>query len=45
MLEQRLKQRSGDIADATADLLASQLEQAEDFTPEERSQLVDWPLN
>ncbi len=43
VLEQRLKQRSGDIADATADLLASQLEQAEDFTPEERSLLVDLP--
>ncbi|MCC5898818.1 MAG: AAA family ATPase [Phormidium sp. BM_Day4_Bin.17] len=43
VLEQRLRQRSGDIADATADLLASQLEQAEDFTPEERSLLVDLP--
>lgn len=43
VLEARLKQRTGDIADATADLLAQQAEQAEDFTPYERSLLVNSP--
>ncbi|MFO8041386.1 MAG: AAA family ATPase [Sodalinema sp.] len=43
VLEARLQQRTGDIADATADLLAKQAEQAEDFTPYERSLLVDRP--
>lgn len=36
VLQQRLQNRSGDIADATADLLASQVEKAESLTPEEK---------
>jgi aminoglycoside phosphotransferase family enzyme/predicted kinase len=36
VLEQRLVNRRGDIADATADLLASQLKQAEPFTEKEQ---------
>ncbi len=37
VLKQRLLARTGDIADATADLLASQQTQTEDFTPEEKA--------
>ncbi|MBW4624767.1 MAG: AAA family ATPase [Brasilonema octagenarum HA4186-MV1] len=37
VLEQRLNNRTGDIADATADLLASQLQQAEPLTEKEKS--------
>jgi hypothetical protein len=36
VLQQRLQHRSGDIADATADLLASQLRSAEPFTEKEK---------
>ncbi len=36
VLQQRLQSRTGDIADATADLLASQIQQAEPITPEEK---------
>lgn len=35
ILEQRLNQRTGDIADATSDLLTSQMQQLEPFTPQE----------
>lgn len=37
VLKQRLQQRTGDIADATADLLESQIAAAEAFTPVEQS--------
>jgi predicted kinase len=37
VLKERLKNRTGDIADATADLLDSQIKQAEPFTEEEQS--------
>ncbi len=37
VLRDRLQQRTGDIADATGDLLASQQEGWEEFTPAERS--------
>jgi uncharacterized protein len=37
VLRDRLRQRTGDIADATEDLLASQQAAWEDFTPAERS--------
>ncbi len=40
VLRDRLQQRTGDIADATADLLASQQASWEDFTPAERAYLV-----
>ncbi|MBD2430712.1 MULTISPECIES: AAA family ATPase [Fischerella] len=36
VLQQRLQQRTGDIADATADLLASQLDTAETWTEKEK---------
>jgi aminoglycoside phosphotransferase family enzyme/predicted kinase len=36
VLHQRLENRTGDIADATADLLASQIEKAEAFTENEK---------
>jgi predicted kinase len=36
VLQQRLQQRTGDIADATADLLASQLDAAEAWTEKEK---------
>jgi predicted kinase len=36
VLQERLVKRTGDIADATADLLASQLVQAEPFTDAEK---------
>ncbi|MFN6518554.1 MAG: AAA family ATPase [Nostoc sp. CreGUA01] len=37
VLQERLNKRTGDIADATADLLDSQLKQAEPFTEEEKT--------
>jgi uncharacterized protein len=37
ILQERLVKRIGDVADATADLLASQLQQAEPFTDAEKS--------
>ncbi|MEH1891199.1 MAG: AAA family ATPase [Nostoc sp.] len=42
VLKERLNNRTGDIADATADLLASQLKQAEPFTEEEQSYVKIW---
>jgi predicted kinase len=36
VLQERLVNRTGDIADATADLLVSQLKQAEPFTDKEQ---------
>ncbi|MFH7026077.1 MAG: AAA family ATPase [Heteroscytonema crispum UTEX LB 1556] len=39
VLQQRLDKRTGDIADATAELLASQIQQAEPFSEEEKSYL------
>lgn len=39
VLEQRLRDRTGDIADATVDLLRSQLNSAEPFTEEEKPYL------
>jgi uncharacterized protein len=39
VLQERLKNRTGDIADATADLLTSQVEQAETFTPLEQQKV------
>jgi hypothetical protein len=36
VLKERLNNRTGDIADATADLLASQIKQAEPFTEQEQ---------
>jgi uncharacterized protein len=43
VLQQRLNDRTGDIADATADLLASQLQQAEPLTEKEQllAKIVD----
>ncbi|KAB8331495.1 AAA family ATPase [Scytonema tolypothrichoides VB-61278] len=43
VLQQRLNNRTGDIADATADLLASQLQQAEPLTEKEQllAKIVD----
>jgi predicted kinase len=40
VLTQRLLQRTGDIADATADLLASQIKQFEPFTGQEQPYLT-----
>jgi aminoglycoside phosphotransferase family enzyme/predicted kinase len=40
VLQQRLKSRIGDIADATADLLTSQVEKAESLTTEEKTYLA-----
>jgi uncharacterized protein len=40
VLRARLEQRTGDIADATVDLLASQQADWEDFTPAERGYLI-----
>jgi predicted kinase len=37
VLQQRLSDRTGDIADATADLLVSQINQADPFTDKEQS--------
>jgi uncharacterized protein len=39
VLQQRLDKRTGDIADATAELLASQIQQVEPFSEEEKSYL------
>jgi hypothetical protein len=39
VLQQRLRDRTGDIADATVDLLQSQLNSAEPFTEEEKPYL------
>jgi predicted kinase len=39
VLQQRLRDRTGDIADATVDLLESQLNVAEPFTEEEKPYL------
>jgi hypothetical protein len=41
VLRERLNQRTGDIADATADLLASQQENAEGFTEAEQPLVVE----
>ncbi|SRR5579883_272267 len=40
VLRQRLQNRTGDIADATADLLTSQLKQAEAFTEQEKQHVT-----
>jgi uncharacterized protein len=40
VLRDRLRQRTGDITDATVDLLASQQAAWEDFTPAERAYLT-----
>ncbi|BAY25956.1 hypothetical protein NIES2100_57660 [Calothrix sp. NIES-2100] len=42
VLQERLHQRTGDIADATADLLASQLKQFEKFTDTEKPYVKIW---
>ncbi|MDZ8031198.1 AAA family ATPase [Nostoc sp. DedSLP04] len=42
VLKERLNNRTGDIADATADLLASQIKQAEPFTEEEQPYVKIW---
>ncbi len=42
VVQERLVQRTGDIADATVDLLTSQLEQAEAFTREEMPYVQIW---
>lgn len=42
VVKQRLLNRTGDIADATVDLLASQLEQAEPFTDAEQPYVKIW---
>ncbi|MBD2778283.1 AAA family ATPase [Iningainema tapete] len=39
VVEQRLRDRKGDVADATVDLLASQVEQAEPFTEAEKTRV------
>ena len=40
ILRERLNKRTGDIADATTDLLSSQLQQAEPFTVQEKTYLT-----
>jgi uncharacterized protein len=40
VLKERLLNRTGDIADATADLLASQIKQSEPFTDQEQSYIT-----
>lgn len=40
-LKERLKQRSGDVSDADASLIDSQITTFEDFSPEEEAQLFD----
>ena len=40
ILRERLNERTGDIADATTDLLSSQLQQAEAFTVQEKTYLT-----
>jgi len=42
VVRERLSKRTGDIADATVDLLTSQLQQAEPFTPEEKPYVQIW---
>ncbi|MBE9004270.1 AAA family ATPase [Fortiea sp. LEGE XX443] len=42
VIQERLINRTGDIADATVDLLASQLKQAEPFTELEKSYIHIW---
>ncbi|WP_414542720.1 AAA family ATPase [Nostoc sp. CCY0012] len=42
VVQERLANRSGDIADATVDLLTSQLQQAEPFTPSEKPYVQIW---
>ncbi len=42
VLQDRLVNRTGDIADATVDLLASQMQQAEPFTDAEKSYVQVW---
>ena len=40
ILRERLNKRTGDIADATSDLLSSQLDRAEEFTVQEKTYLT-----
>jgi uncharacterized protein len=42
VVQSRLAQRTGDIADATVDLLPLQLQQAEEFTPDEQPYVQVW---
>jgi predicted kinase len=42
VIQERLVNRTGDIADATVDLLASQLKQVEPFTEAEKPYVVNW---
>jgi uncharacterized protein len=42
VMRSRLAQRTGDIADATVDLLPLQLQQAEEFTPDEQPYVQVW---
>jgi uncharacterized protein len=42
VIQERLVNRTGDIADATVDLLASQMQQAEPFTDAEKSYVQLW---
>lgn len=42
VMRSRLAQRTGDIADATVDLLPLQLQQAEGFTPDEQPYVQVW---
>ncbi|MBE9201104.1 MULTISPECIES: AAA family ATPase [unclassified Nodularia (in: cyanobacteria)] len=42
VVQERLAKRTGDIADATVDLLTSQLQQAEAFTAEEKPYVQIW---
>ena len=41
-MQERLANRTGDIADATVDLLTSQLQQAEAFTAAEKPYVQIW---
>jgi hypothetical protein len=42
VVKERLRKRTGDIADATVDLLTAQLKQTEPFTNVERSYVITW---
>ncbi|MBD2439704.1 AAA family ATPase [Nostoc sp. FACHB-110] len=42
VIQQRLVKRTGDIADATVDLLASQLKHAESFAESEKPYVITW---
>ncbi|HEY9801935.1 MAG TPA: AAA family ATPase [Leptolyngbyaceae cyanobacterium] len=42
VVEERLRKRTGDIADATVDLLTAQLKQTEPFTNVELSYVITW---